>query len=195
MAEENNNNKSNDNSRYTKAALICILFAVIFIIFTFAKLNGEKKNLKKEKEIQTEIAAAQEESKNYTDAAPDTETENEDSITDAEYQKLVEQATEFIPDENEQEYPMYQDGFELRNFNEELLPYVNNDKAGMISDMQKTLYENGYYDYQYADFDGTVEVDYNKNTISFDFTVQANQPVSVTEVYLRSSNTWLTRIW
>lgn len=63
MAEENNNNKSNDNSRYTKAALICILFAVIFIIFTFAKLNGEKKNLKKEKEIQTEIAAAQEESK------------------------------------------------------------------------------------------------------------------------------------
>lgn len=180
MAEENNNNKSNDNSRYTKAALICILFAVIFIIFTFAKLNGEKKNLKKEKEIQTEIAAAQEESKNYTDA---------------EYQKLVEQATEFIPDENEQEYPMYQDGFELRNFNEELLPYVNNDKDGMIADMQKTLYENGYYDYQYADFDGTVEVDYNKNTISFDFTVQANQPVSVTEVYLRSSNTWLTRIW
>lgn len=195
MAEENNNNKSNDNSRYTKAALICILFAVIFIIFTFAKLNGEKKNLKKEKEIQTEIAAAQEESKNYTDAAPDTETENEDSITDAEYQKRVEQATEFIPDENEQEYPMYQDGFELRNFNEELLPYVNNDKDGMIADMQKTLYENGYYDYQYADFDGTVEVDYNKNTISFDFTVQANQPVSVTEVYLRSSNTWLTRIW
>lgn len=194
MAEENNN-KSNDNSRYTKAALICILFAVIFIIFTFAKLNGEKKNLKKEKEIQTEITAAQEESKNYTDAAPDTETENEDSITDAEYQKLVEQATEFIPDENEQEYPMYQDGFELRNFNEELLPYVNNDKDGMIADMQKTLYENGYYDYQYADFDGTVEVDYNKNTISFDFTVQANQPVSVTEVYLRSSNTWLTRIW
>lgn len=194
MAEENNN-KSNDNSKYMKAALICILFAVIFIIFTFAKLNGEKKNLKKEKEIQTEIAAAQEESKNYTDAAPDTETENEDSITDAEYQKLVEQATEFIPDENEQEYPMYQDGFELRNFNEELLPYVNNDKAGMIADMQKTLYENGYYDYQYADFDGTVEVDYNKNTISFDFTVQANQPVSVTEVYLRSSNTWLTRIW
>lgn len=194
MAEENNN-KSNDNSRYTKAALICILFAVIFIIFTFAKLNGEKKNLKKEKEIQTEIAAAQGESKNYTDAAPDTETENEDSITDAEYQKLVEQATEFIPDENEQEYPMYQDGFELRNFNEELLPYVNNDKDGMIADMQKTLYENGYYDYQYADFDGTVEVDYNKNTISFDFTVQANQQVSVTEVYLRSSNTWLTRIW
>lgn len=194
MAEENNN-KSNDNSKYMKAALICILFAVIFIIFTFAKLNGEKKNLKKEKEIQTEIAAAQEESKNYTDAAPDTETENEDSITDAEYQKLVEQATEFIPDENEQEYPMYQDGFELRNFNEELLPYVNNDKDGMIADMQKTLYENGYDDYQYADFDGTVEVDYNKNTISFDFTVQANQPVSVTEVYLRSSNTWLTRIW
>lgn len=107
----------------------------------------------------------------------------------------MEQATEFIPDENEQEYPMYQDGFELRNFNEELLPYVNNDKDGMIADMQKTLYENGYYDYQYADFDGTVEVDYNKNTISFDFTVQANQPVSVTEVYLRSSNTWLTRIW
>lgn len=49
----------------------------------------------------------------------------------------MEQATEFIPDENEQEYPMYQDGFELRNFNEELLPYVNNDKAGMIADMQR----------------------------------------------------------
>lgn len=49
MAEENHNNKSNDNSKYTKAALICILFAVIFIIFTFAKLNGEKKNLKKKK--------------------------------------------------------------------------------------------------------------------------------------------------
>lgn len=57
MAEENHNNKSNDNRKYMKAALICILFAVIFIIFTFAKLNGEKKNLKKEKEIQTEIAA------------------------------------------------------------------------------------------------------------------------------------------
>lgn len=120
---------------------------------------------------------------------------NNGSTDSVEYAVNMESEKPLGRAEEEREYPIYQENFKLENLNEELLPFVGNDTTKMIESIQKTLYENGFYDYSSAVFENLVEFDYLKNTITFSFSVKANKAVNISLIYYREAQEWITQIW
>lgn len=176
-------NKAKTDKKQLGIALVCFLGAVIFIITSIIPRKYDKGKLVEDTQsIKEEVNVVENEGSNeYAPIIEDSwNTENLEISAKMEV---------------EQEYPMFQENFKLERLNEELLPFVENDTAGMMESIQKTLYENGFYDYSSAIFNDFVEFDYSKYTISFSFLVQANETVNMTVIYYRESKQWITQIW
>lgn len=169
------------NKKQIGIALVCFLAAIVFLVTSIIPHKYQdgkviESTQKKTEEVETIR----------------NNVGNADSIEHIASTELAESLGET---EEEREYPIYQEDFKLENLNEELLPFVGNDTTKMIESIQKTLYENGFYDYSSAVFENIVEFDYLKNTITFSFSVKANKEVNISLIYYREAQEWITQIW
>ena len=180
--------KAKTDKKQLAIALVCFLGAIIFAITSIIPHKYDKGKV-----IEDTQSVKAEDKAEEIDVVGKEENSKYDTYNETSWNTEISEISEEM--ESEQEYQMYQENFKLEKLNEELLPFVENDTAGMMESIQKTLYENGFYDYSSAIFNDFVEFDYSKYTISFSFLVQANETVNMTVIYYRESKQWISQIW
>lgn len=166
-------------------AIVCFLFAALFLITSVAPRKIQEQRQKTETETQT--ADVNE---------PENVIQDPVDSTDAgKSQESVKQEEQEPDIGTEPDYPVYQDGFEVVGVPEELLTLVGSDVASLSESLQETFYQNGFYDYTKAEFLDSAELDYGKNTLTLTLIVRANEDRNVTAVYYRDAREWLVQIW
>lgn len=190
----NKETKTNDK-RKIAIALICFGGALLFFITSIISYkygNKEPVNTSAPTEVK---ANADKLNETDTKKSPTPEPKKDAVVDNKTFEQMKKDADSEPLDPNEGQDSTYAKEFKVTEFQEELLPFINNDLKGMKNNIQETLYANGYYGYSSAEFKNYSELDYAANTISLTFLVNANVNVTVSAVYDRDLKSWYTRIW
>lgn len=171
---------------------VCFLGAFIFIITSIIsyKYGDDKKDVTDKTIEQTQI-----EQEKQTIKKENTENAQSSDISEEELEELKENADSEPFDTSDEEEAKYNNGFNIEGIPEETLVLVNNDIERMNSNIQETLYANGFYDYSKAVFEDYVEIDYRKETVTISLKVYANEMVDISAIYHRNTDDWETVIW
>ena len=196
MNNEKNNENKDERENKKRIILICVCFigAIIFMITSYTSYKyGNKDNQNTQDESSQNANNEKQDDEFQIDSTYSNESRQE--LTTEEIEQLLENADTEPLDQTEAVDTTYNSDFNITGFNDELLPFIDNDLQGMSENIQETLYANGYYDYTSASFKDQADLDYRKASVTLYFLAYCNTDVNISVTYYRDKHTWYTQIW
>lgn len=172
-----------------KKKKILMIFLLVFIIFCFMEgylsMKNTKKTEEKTKKAQQEQSYDNKDIENVIGKALNNGTTQTEEITEDDQPEKIEDGSEISAVSS----------VEIKDLNEEVLNFIDNDKAGLEKAIREWMNGYGLAEMKSVSFYGECLIDYNKKTVAVSFVVDMDSSPGFDAVYNRELKSFSIVTW